>query len=97
MAEVKDTWYRISAPGKDDQVVKADSSAHRKAAKDRSSGRPQVVKVISPGVYPQARIDAVGLPDNAWTSNKAKGKAKGKGADKAQPKGADKGADTEDT
>ena len=91
-ATVKDTWYRIRTPGKGDQVVKAGSAAHQKAAEDGSPGRPQVSKVISPGVYPQARIVAAGLPDNAWTDDnpKAKPKAKKKGADKAAPKGEDK-------
>ncbi len=88
--KVTDTWYRISTPGKDDQVAKAGSAAHEKAAQDRSPGRPQVVKVISPGVYPQARIAALGLHADAT-------KSKEKDADKAQPKGADKGAGAKDT
>ncbi len=102
MAKVQDTWYRISAPGKKDQVVKAGAAALQEAQKDRSPGRPKVVKVISPGPHPQAHIDAAGLPDSAWTSAKPKAKPKKKkkaaekGADKAQKQGADKAATTED-
>ncbi len=99
MAKVEDTWYRITEPGKKEQVVKAGSAPHKKALKDRTresaaTGRPKIVKVISPGSYPPARIDAAGLPSSAWTSEKAK--AKPKAADKAKPKGADKSASTKD-
>ena len=94
MATVKDTWYKISRPGKKDKVVKAGTADLMKAQSDRSPGRPKVAKVISPGVYPQARITAAGIPDNAWTSDKPK--AKPKGADKAQKQGDDKGDAGED-
>ncbi len=94
MATVKDTWYRISRPGKPDKLVKVGTAELTKAQADRSPGRPKVTKVISPGVYPEARVKASGLPDSAWTGDKPK--AKPKGADKAQKQGADKGAETED-
>ncbi len=92
MAKVKDTWYRISAPGKTDKVVKAGTADLVKAQADRSPGRPKVSKVISPGVYPEARVKASGIPDSAWTSDKpkAKPKAKPKGADKAKAAGDNK-------
>ena len=49
-------------------------------------------------LWPQARIDALGLPSEAWASEKkSKPKAAKKGADKASPKGADKSAATKDT
>ncbi len=88
-ATVKDTWYRIIRPGKKDQVVKAGSGELAKAQVDRSSGKPtKVVKAISPGVHPEARVKASGIPASAYTSDKPK--AKPKAADKAKPKGADK-------
>jgi hypothetical protein len=95
MATVTDTWYRISRPGKQDKVAKAGSKDVREAQGDHSPGRPRVAKVISPGVYPQARVEAAGLPDSAWTSDKtkpkaAKEKAAAKAADKAQAQGDDK-------
>ncbi len=92
MATAQGTWYRISEPGKKDKTVKAGSAPLVKALADSSPGRPKVAKVISPGVYPQARIDPLDLPDSAWTSDKAKGKgkAKRKGDDKAAAQGDDK-------
>ena len=99
-ATVKDTWYRIIRPGKKDKVAKVGTAELVKAQSDGSPGRPKVVKVISPGVYPEARVKASGIPDSAWTGDKPKArtpkKAEKKGADKAQKPGADKGAETED-
>ncbi len=88
MAKVKDTWYRISRPGKPDKLVKVGTAELTKAQTDLSPGRPKVTKVISPGVYPEARVKASGIPASAYTSDKPK--AKPKAADKAKPKGADK-------
>jgi hypothetical protein len=70
MPIVTTTWYRVTTPGKQDQVVKIGSAALKKALADESPGRPTVAKIASPGSYSEAQVKALGLPKSATKEDK---------------------------